>query len=182
MKETKRKYFKFYRSYYDVFNELNDQDKLAFANALFDKQFLDVEPVKLTGILKIVWVSLWNSIDQQVKGYKHKSKDPMQGGAQGGKQGATLTPEPQEKEKEKEKVEYTIPAFEVFLSYAQANDNKISPLALKHKYEAWVVNGWKDGKDNAIKNWKVKLLHTLQYIDKVKEETTWQQTGLLGNQ
>ena len=30
--------------------------------------------------IKIVWVSLWNSIDQQVKGYKHKSKDPMQGG------------------------------------------------------------------------------------------------------
>ena len=47
MKETKRKYFKFYRSYYDVFNELNDQDKLAFANALFDKQFLDVEPLAL---------------------------------------------------------------------------------------------------------------------------------------
>jgi len=75
-----------------------------------------------------------------------------------------------------------IPTFEIFLSYAQANDEKISPLALKHKYEAWVVNGWKDGKDNAIKNWKVKLLHTLQYIDKIKEETTWQQTGLLGNQ
>lgn len=75
-----------------------------------------------------------------------------------------------------------IPTFESFLSYAQANDNKISPIALKHKYEAWVVNGWKDGKDNKIKNWKVKLLHTLQYIDKVKEETTWIQNGLLGNQ
>ncbi len=176
MKETRRKYFKFYRSYYDVLNELSDKDKLLFINALLDKQFLDIEPKEFNGILKVAWVGLWNSIDQQVKGYKHKSKDPMQGGRQGGK----VAPEPQEKEKEK--VEYTIPTFEVFLAYAQSKDSKISPLALKHKYEAWVENGWKDGNDKPIKNWKVKILNTLQYIDKKKEETTWQQTGLLGNQ
>ena len=41
VKETKRKTFKFYRSYFDIFNELDkDKDKLAFIEAVFNKQFL----------------------------------------------------------------------------------------------------------------------------------------------
>ena len=103
MKETKRKGFNFYRSYYDVFNELPEKDKLAFIKALLNKQFLDEEPEKLTGMVKFAWISQYNSIDQQVKGYKSKSKDPMQGGRQGGCVRGEITPTLQEKEKEKEK-------------------------------------------------------------------------------
>ena len=181
MKETKRKYFKFYRSYYDVMNELSDKDKLLFINALLDKQFLDVEPKEFKGILKVAWVGLWNSIDQQVKGYKHKSLDPMQGGRQGGKQ----APEPQEKEKEKEEVEYTIPAFEDFLTYAKEKKPKVDAVHLKLKYDAWVENKWKDGNDRKIKNWKTKLLNTLKFIDEVKnneEGYVFGKTGFLHGQ
>ena len=34
-----RKGFNFYRSYWEVANELSDKDRLAFYDALFEKQF-----------------------------------------------------------------------------------------------------------------------------------------------
>ena len=105
MKETRRKGFNFYRSYYDVYNELEDADKLTFIEALLNKQFLDIEPDNLTGMTKFAWISQYNSIDQQVKGYKSKTKDPMQGGKQGGLTRGNLTPSLQEEEKGKEKVQ-----------------------------------------------------------------------------
>ena len=103
MKETRRKGFNFYRSYYDVYNELEDADKLTFIEALLNKQFLDIDPDNLKGMTKFAWISQYNSIDQQVKGYKSKTKDPMQGGKVGGVLRGNLTPTLQEKEKEKEK-------------------------------------------------------------------------------
>jgi len=116
VKETKRKGFNFYRSYYDVFNELSDKDKLIFIKALLDKQFLNIEPSNLTGMVKFAWISQYNSIDQQVKGYKSKTKDPMQGGCQGGGARGGITPTLQEEEKgqgkEEEKEEYTKSEFD----------------------------------------------------------------------
>jgi len=73
MKKTKRKGFNFFRSYYDVFNELNNKDKLAFIEALLDKQFLGVDPEGLEGMAKFAWISQVNSIDNQVKGYEDKT-------------------------------------------------------------------------------------------------------------
>jgi hypothetical protein len=67
-----RKAFNFYRSYYDVVNELPDEDKLAFLMALLDKQFNDVEP-ELTGTAKFAYISQRHNINSQVEGYKHKS-------------------------------------------------------------------------------------------------------------
>jgi len=112
MKLTKRKGFNFYRSYYDVFNELNDEDKLSFIKALFDKQFLGKNPEGLTGMCKFAWISQVNSIEAQVKGYEDKTQtklpltDPPSVGGE-------LPPSPQEKEKEKgeekEKYKYINP-------------------------------------------------------------------------
>ncbi len=31
-------------------------------------------------------------------------------------------------------------------------------------YNAWTLNGWKDGNDKPIKNWKVKAINQLRYI------------------
>ena len=52
MKLTKRKGFNFFRSYYDVYNELNDKDKVQFMDALLDRQFLGVKPHDLKGMAK----------------------------------------------------------------------------------------------------------------------------------
>ena len=102
-----RKAFNFYRSYYDVAQELNDKDRLAFYDALLKRQFTGIE-IELIGMSKFAYLSQKHSIDQQIKGYMDKTKDPLVDPSVGGMQGGSVDPSVQEKEKEKEKVEYTI--------------------------------------------------------------------------
>ena len=108
VKLTKRKGFNFFRSYYDVYNELeNNDDKVAFINALFDRQFLGVKPTELTGMAKFAYISQTNSIDSQVKGYNDKAQalgNPPLGGAVGVKE-TKLTPSLQVQEEVQEKEE-----------------------------------------------------------------------------
>lgn len=103
IKLTKRKGFNFFRSYYDVYNELEtNEDKVAFIEALLDRQFLGIKPENLKGMAKFAYISQTNSIDSQVKGYEDKTKTilhPTQGGCVG-----VITP-PAEQVEEKEKVE-----------------------------------------------------------------------------
>lgn len=74
VKLTKRKGFNFFRSYYDVYNELeSDADKVAFINALLDRQFLGIKPKELKGMAKFAYISQTNSIDSQVKGFEDKT-------------------------------------------------------------------------------------------------------------
>jgi len=120
MKE--RKAFNFYRSYYEMVMELeDDSDKLDFLMALITKQFEDVEP-SLKGMASFAYNSQRHSIDAQVEGYKNKIKKnttepPTQPPTEGGIKPPTyvsndivMTTEPpteggylQEKGKEKEK-------------------------------------------------------------------------------
>ena len=95
-----RKAFNFYRSYYDVFKELPEKDKLKFIESLLDRQFTGLEP-DLKGISKLAYISLKHSVDAQIKGFEDKTGiklDPTQGGSVGG----SVAPSVQEKEKEKE--------------------------------------------------------------------------------
>src|SRR5665648_46695 len=75
----------------------------------------------------------------------------------------------EKKEKKEKKIESpSIPEFIEFQNYALENDPSVNIKKLELKYKAWVVAGWKDGNDKPIKNWKVKLLNTLPYIEKMK--------------
>jgi uncharacterized phage protein (TIGR02220 family) len=108
MKLTKRKGFNFFRSYFDVYNELEkDCDKVAFMDALFDRQFLGIKPDNLTGMAKFAYISQTNSIDSQVRGYEDKTRTklnpleennypPSVGGAVGGKVTPSLQVEVEE--------------------------------------------------------------------------------------
>ena len=110
MKLTKRKGFNFFRSYYDVYNELNDKDKLAFIDALLDRQFLGIKPEGLKGMAMFAYISQTNSIDSQVKGYETKtntilldsseSKGAKVGARHGGTAPPTLQVEGEEEEEE----------------------------------------------------------------------------------
>lgn len=109
MKLTKRKGFNFFRSYYDVYNMLPAEDKIAFIDALLDRQFLGVKPTELKGMAEFAYVSQTNSIDSQVKGYEDKTKtklNPLEVNiytpTDGGKN--TPTEQVQVEEKEKEQV------------------------------------------------------------------------------
>jgi hypothetical protein len=102
IKPTKRKGFNFFRSYYDVFNELPEKDRLPFITALFNKQFLGEDPTDLKGMAKFAWVSQQHSISEQVKGYETKTKTKLTPTV-----GVVSTPTAQVQEEEEEKGEYT---------------------------------------------------------------------------
>jgi hypothetical protein len=114
MKLTKRKGFNFFRSYYDVYNELeSDKDKVAFLNALLDRQFLGVKPKNLKGMANFAYISQTNSIDSQVRGYEDKTgtkllHTPTIGGTQGGKNTPTLQVQVEGKEKVQDKLQLII--------------------------------------------------------------------------
>lgn len=111
---AERKLFKFYKSYYDVACELTDKDRLAFYDAIMQRQFLGIEP-NLKGIAKLAYVSQKYNIDAQVKGWEDRTNEklldnqliayPTQGGTQGGIQGGCIQEKEKVEEKEKEKVE-----------------------------------------------------------------------------
>lgn len=105
---SNRTLFKFYRSYFEVGQELSDADRLAFYDALFNRQFYGVEP-NLKGISKLAYISQKHSIDAQIKGWEEKTKtkllDPIIGGTVGGMQGGSIQVKEEVKEKEKEKEE-----------------------------------------------------------------------------
>lgn len=179
-KLTKRKGFNFFRSYYDVYNELSNEDKVAFIDALLDRQFLGIKPTELKGMAKFAYISQTNSIDGQVKGYEDKTGlkldpkqganiTPTEGGRQGGWQGGFESPTEQVKEKGKGKVKEKvkdIPNFSEFLDHAISKEPNVDEYALRLKFESWVENGWKDGNNRKITNWKSKLTNTIQFIAK----------------
>ena len=68
-----RKAFSFYRSYYDVVVELDDEQKLKLLMAILDKQFLDIEP-ELDGIVGLLYKGMKHSVDRQVEGFKAQDK------------------------------------------------------------------------------------------------------------
>ena len=115
MSQKTRLLFKFYRSYFDVACELSDKDRLAFYDAIMQKEFLGIEP-NLKGSARFAYISQKHSIDAQVKGWEdyfktqivdtHTMIPPM------------IPPMIQEKEKEKEKekeqITNTIYSFDEF--------------------------------------------------------------------
>lgn len=73
----KREGFNFYRSYYDVYMELSDKDRVLFMDALLNKQFTGVEPNDLKGLAKFAYLSQKHSIDKQIKGWEDKTKEKL---------------------------------------------------------------------------------------------------------
>ena len=143
VKLTKRKGFNFFRSYYDVYNELEtNADKVAFIDALLDRQFLGIKPTNLKGMAKFAYISQTNSIDSQVKGYEDKTKTtltPTQGGSVGGL--VTPTEQVEEKEKEKVKEKESKPSLETrslaFKETLRPFINKFGVDMVKNFYGYW---------------------------------------------
>jgi len=172
---AERKAFNFFKSYYDVFNELEkDKDKLLFVSALLKRQFKGTEPTHLTGMAKFAYISQKFNIDSQVEGFENKTKTklidnqtctpPPTGGAKGG----SVQEKGKVEEKEKGK---DIPTPEDFVSYALEKKPDVNQESVNLKYQAWIENDWKDGNNKDIKNWKSKLLNTLPYLKDEKTRT-----------
>ena len=107
MKETKRKAFKFYRSYYDMFNMLkNDAERLKFIQAVLEKQFLGSNPEPSDSNWYFAYMSQLHSIDKQVKGWQDATGQELTGAYDHPPKGPLVHPlqEEQVKEEVKEKV------------------------------------------------------------------------------
>jgi hypothetical protein len=133
MKLTKRKGFNFFRSYFDVYNELvNDSDKVAFIDAVLNRQFLGVKPENLKGMARFAYISQTNSIDSQVKGYEDKTgiklnSTPTDGCAEPPTEQVEVEVEVEEKGKEKVEVQEqsnkkTILVFESYNRFAETHN------------------------------------------------------------
>lgn len=128
-KEKGRLVFKFYKSYFDVFNNLqNDKDKLDFITAILNKQFHNIEPTKITKMAMFAYSSQKHSIDSQIEGFESKTGlklneiNPTQGGAQGGIEPPTL--ETQSESQPKPETESQIDKFD-FNSFWILYDKKV---------------------------------------------------------
>ena len=115
MSQKTRLLFKFYRSYFDVACELSDKDRLAFYDAIMQKEFLGIEP-NLKGSARFAYISQKHSIDAQVKGWEdyfktqivdtHAMIPPMIP--------PMIQEKDKEKDKEKEQITNTIYSFDEF--------------------------------------------------------------------
>lgn len=73
-----------------------------------------------------------------------------------------------------------IPPFLDFLIHAVSKEPHISEHHLKLKYDSWIENGWKDGNDKKITNWKSKLTNTVAYIAKGTNSITPRKVKVFG--
>lgn len=114
---SNRKAFNFLRSYYDVYNMLdNESDKKEFIEAVMNRQFKGLEPLNLSKMAEFAYNSQKHSIDKSVSGFETKTKTKLvdlqaySTPTQAPWQGPTQDPCQQEKEeeKEKEKEEYIL--------------------------------------------------------------------------
>jgi hypothetical protein len=69
-----------------------------------------------------------------------------------------------ESKEKKSKEKEIIPSIYDFLDYAVLKKPSVDKKAVELKYLSWTENGWKDGNNKPITNWKTKLLNTLPYI------------------
>lgn len=182
-----RKAIKFYISYFEVASELNDKDRLAFYDALFNKQFKNIEP-NLKGMAKFAYISQKHSIDAQVKGYYDITKDEQFNPNVPPIQGATLPPNEQLKEKVKDKeevkeeIEIIKKKIQVreFVYISQSELDKLYSEYLEHEV-SWMLDKLNDYKASkgvkyksdyhAINMW-VKDAFRKAKVDFIKDNNT----------
>jgi 5-methylcytosine-specific restriction endonuclease McrA len=74
------------------------------------------------------------------------------------------------KEIKGKEINNTVPPLQDFLEYCKKNleQNKFVyseyEYSLKSKYDTWVANGWKDGHNKQIKDWKGKIRNTIPFL------------------
>ena len=155
-----RKAINFFRSYFEVAKELNDKDRLAFYDALLNKQFENIEP-KLKGMANFAYISQKHSIDAQVKGYFDKTKDeqfnPNQPPLVGAKQPPYLQEKGQEKEKVKEKEEVQVVSKKIqlreYVFILQSELDKLNSEFLEHEVN-WMLDKLNDYKASKVVQYK----------------------------
>ena len=61
-----------------------------------------------------------------------------------------------------------IPSLEEFTQYAKTLENYVPELdyLIKEKYDSWIRNGWKNGYDKPITNWKSSIKNAMPFLQR----------------
>ena len=163
----------------DILDEMTDEQAGKLVKAW--KAFKKGEVMELDNDIKMAFIPFRNQFLRDDEKYNKIVARNRQNGSLGGRPEGTPKPtQPIPKEPKKPKETHSvIPEYEEFYEYALSNAENICDEKIKLKYKSWVENGWKDGKNVAIKNWKTKLLNTIQYLksDGKQKFTTGAKTG-----
>jgi len=183
-----RKAFNFFRSYYEVANELTDKDRLSFYDALMLEQFTG-QKTELKGMAKFAYISQQHSIDAQINGFNQRLKrgdislEPLSSLPPAA--GATPPPKAQEKEEEEEKgkdikdISKTLlqEVEKLFLEKTESNwTESYAKKEAQKFYNFYGSKGWKVGKEkmkslpHAIGGW-ISRCDKPETKDSPKEET-----------
>lgn len=168
---SNRKAFNFFRSYYEVANELTDKDRLAFYDALMLEQFTGRKS-ELKGMAKFAYISQQHSIESQINGFNQRLKrgdislEPLS--SLPPTAGATPPPKSQEKEEGKEEVKVNnkprkisfeeselfnkLKFKEIFNDWSQDKLRHYYDAALRYSIEGNKYVSW----ELAIKQWERK--------------------------
>lgn len=164
--------FTFYRSYFDVYNELNDKEKVLFMDALLNKQFNGDEPTNLKGMANFAYLSQKHSIDKQIKGWEDKTGCKLLPLARGVVRGENT---PLAQEEEKEQLQVQVQCIE-----KEQEEKKIDGKPTEINFSKFdtqrIVLLWKDWKEYKLNQHKEKFksLKTEQIaIDKLGELSNW---------
>lgn len=165
IKKTKRKAFNFLRSYFDVFNELqNDKDRLSFLTSIINKQFLDEDPKGLNFISNLCYESQRHQIESSVNGWKRANKEtPLT--TLGTNPPTTQMTDPKEvqvkeevKEEKQSKIDYD--SLLNLINSKTGRSFRIVNNSIKQKYSARLKEGYtKEDILNAIKNSVLNEFH-----------------------
>ena len=148
----------------DILDEMTDEQAGKLVKAW--KAFKKGEELELENDIKMAFIPFRNQFLRDDEKYEKIVARNRQNGSLGGRPEGKTEPTPKEPKKpnETQKTQSVIPDYEEFYNYAVSNAENICEEKIKLKYKSWVENGWKDGKNVAIKNWKTKLLNTIQYL------------------
>jgi hypothetical protein len=151
-----RKAFNFFRSYYEVANELSDKDRLAFYDALMLEQFTGRKS-ELKGMAKFAYISQQHSIDSQINGFNQRLKrgdislEPLS--SLPPTAGDTPPPKAQEEGEEEEKGKdisqtHLIDIEKIFLEKTAYNwTESYAKKEAEKFYNFYGSKGWKVGKE-----------------------------------
>ena len=101
------------------------------------------------------------------KSYQTDSKAESKPNSKADGQQTVKQTEANKNDKNEENEKNNKPTESEFLEYCKTiKEITYSSLefSLKSKYASWLANGWKDGNDKKINNWKTKILNTIPYL------------------
>jgi len=159
-----RKGFNFFKSYFDVYRELSNNDKVKFMNALLERQFWGVEPLDLKGMSNFAYISQKHNIDAQVKGYEDKTGYPLHPPTAPPTEGGIYTPTEQVKGEVKgeEKGEEELPACAPFV---------FKKSLLDYGFEKQLVEDFlKNRKTKKLTNTKTAYDSFIEEIEKTRRD------------